>query len=160
MKIKTHLLSLDDTLEDEAHLIAIYSDEEDFRMAYLLNYHFQLHFSRTHALVQPKTLAEFSVFEYKDRAQFRDWILLYNYYLKPHKIVQSNGLFADMETFMEKPMCYLKEFSKAKFIMKIVADEPDSFYENIIIKLKSIPQIYTVELINSERVKNKDLLNF
>lgn len=160
MKVKTHQLSLDDTFEDEAHLIAIYSDEEDFRMAYLLNFHFQLHLSKTHAIVQPKTLAKFCFFEYKDHTHFRDWFLLYNYNLKQHKKVQSDGLFADMETILEKPIYYMNELSKAKFLLKIVADEPDSFYEILLNKLKSIPQIYTAELINLQKIKNKDLLNF
>jgi hypothetical protein len=161
MKPKSIKFSLDDSsLEDDYRLIAIYSNEEDYRMAFLINYHFNFHFTKANAIIQSKTSAVFNVYEYEDKNYYRNWVLLHNYFLTQHVQVQSGGLFANMETVIEKPLFYIKELSKARFLLKIEADEPLAFFENFNQKLKSISQIYTAELVDLQQIKKPALLVF
>mgnify|MGYP001164681989 FL=1 len=161
MKPKSIKFSLDDSsLEEDYRLIAIYSNEEDYRMAFLLNYHFNMHFTKAKSILQNKTSAAFNVYEYEDKNHYRNWILLHNYYLTQHVQVQSGGLFANMETVIEKPLFYIKELSKARFLLKIEADETPAFFESLIQKLKTISQIYTAELVDLQTVKKRELLKF
>lgn len=160
MKTKTRKLSLDDFFEEDFHLIAIYSEEEDYRMAFLLNYYFGWQLIKSTNLVEIKSDIEFPLFEYKDKTHFRDYYLLNNRQLKKHKQIDSGGLFAEVETIVEKTVNYLKEFPKAGFILKIEADEDEQFYYEFIDKLIKIPQIYTAELVDLQRIKNLDLLKF
>ncbi len=158
MKSKSIKLTLDDFFEEDFILIAIYTEEEDYRMAFLLNYFFQMHFVKTHAISDEKNKVLFSVFEYKDESHFRDWYLLQNYQLKSEVI--KSGLFADMETISEKPVHYLKEFPKTKYFLKIEGEENNLFFNEFIEKLIQIPQIYTAEIVDLQRIKNMNLLKF
>lgn len=160
MKPKSIKFSLDDALEKDYRLIAIYSNEEDYRMAFLINYHFNFHFTKANAIIQSKTSAVFNVYEYEDKNYYRNWVLLHNYFLTQHIQVQSGGLFANMETVIEKPIFYIKELSKARFLLKIEADETPVFYESFIQKLKTISQIYTAELVDLQQIKKPALLVF
>jgi hypothetical protein len=160
MKPKSIKFSLDDALEKDYRLIAIYSNEEDYRMAFLINYHFNFHFTKANAIIQSKTSAVFNVYEYEDKNYYRNWVLLHNYFLTQHVQVQSGGLFANMETVIEKPLYYIKELSKARFLLKIEADETPAFYESFIQKLKTISQIYTAELVDLQQIKKPALLVF
>jgi len=160
MKIKTYQLDSDDSMKDSNRFMVIYSDEEDYRLAFLLNYHLQTHFVKVPSLIQKKSFIEFSIFEYNDTTHYRDWFLLCNYQLVKQDKVQLKGLFSDIATTIEIPAYYLKELYKARFILKIIADEPNSFYENLLNKLKEIPQIYAAEFINLQSIKEKELLNF
>jgi hypothetical protein len=160
MKPKSIKFSLDDALEKDYRLIAIYSNEEDYRMAFLINYHFNFHFTKANAIIQSKTSAVFNVYEYEDKNYYRNWVLLHNYFLTQHVQVQSGGLFANMETVIEKPIFYIKELSKARFLLKIEADETPAFYESFIQKLKTISQIYTAELVDLQQIKKPALLVF
>ena len=160
MKPKSIKFSLDDALEKDYRLIAIYSNEEDYRMAFLINYHFNFHFTKANAIIQSKTSAVFNVYEYEDKNYYRNWVLLHNYFLTQHIQVQSGGLFANMETVIEKPIFYIKELSKARVLLKIEADETPVFYESFIQKLKTISQIYTAELVDLQQIKKPALLVF
>ena len=160
MKPKSIKFSLDDALEKDYRLIAIYSNEEDYRMAFLINYHFNFHFTKANAIIQSKTSAVFNVYEYEDKNYYRNWVLLHNYFLTQHIQVQSGGLSANMETVIEKPIFYIKELSKARFLLKIEADETPVFYESFIQKLKTISQIYTAELVDLQQIKKPALLVF
>jgi len=160
MKPKIHKLRLDETFEEDFRLIALYTDEEDYRLAYLLNYYIQTHFVKSKPIIQPKTLTEFSVFEYEDTLHYRTLHLIHNYYLKKLQKSEEKDLFSDVETFLEKPIYCFKEFSKARFLLKVEAEEPKEYYVTLLQNITSIPQIYAAEFIELEQVKNIDLLLF
>ena len=165
MKTKTLTLQLNDVFDEEFRLLAIYCDEEDYRMAFLLNYFKEMEFQRTASIILPKISASFSVFEFIDSTNYRTWNLIYNYCLKDEKVTkkkstQSFGLFSEVETRNEKPVFLIKEFSKARFLLKIEAEESEAFYDSFLNSLKDIPQIYTCEWIDLNRIKNMNLLHF
>jgi hypothetical protein len=54
----------------------------------------------------------------------------------------------------------MQELSKARFLLKIEADETPAFFESFIQKLKTISQIYTAELVDLQTVKKRELLKF
>jgi len=160
MKPKIHKLRIDETFEDDFRLIAIYTDEEDYRLAFLLNYYIQTHFVKSKSMVQSKTLAEFSVFEYEDTLHYRTLHLIHNYNLKKIQKSDKKDLFSEVETFLEKPIYCFKEFSKARFLLKVEAEEPEDYYVTLLQNITSIPQIYAANLVELKHIKNIDLLFF
>lgn len=160
MKTKTHKLDLDDFFEEDFHLIAIYTEEEDYRMAYLLNFHLYLHFVKTQNITLTKEKHVFNIYEYKDKTQYREWYLIHNYFISNTKTKLNQGLFEDFSTETSVPVFLIKELKKAKFILKIEANEPIDFFKNLVKKITSIPQIYTAELVDLHKIKNKNLLLF
>lgn len=160
MKTKKHKLDLDDFFEEDFRLIAIYSEEEDYRMAYLLNFYLNLHFVKTENIILDKEDHEFNVYEFKDKTHYIDWFLIHNYFLVNTKSELNQGLFEDFSTETTKPVFLLNELKKAKFLLKIEADENDQFYDVLIKNIIQIPQIYTAELVDLQRIKKLDYLLF
>jgi hypothetical protein len=160
MRNKIHKLSLHDVFEENFKLIALFTREEDSRMAFLLNYHLGLFLERTDSIIQHKTNATYSVFEYMEKKMFREWRLITNQTLTTQKHTLNTGLFENYDTLVEKEVYYIKELSKARFLLQIVADESATFYHDTLEKLKSISQIYTADLIDLQSIQNLDLFKF
>jgi len=158
--MKIHKMSLDDTFDDEFYVIAVYSDEEDYRLAFLLNENLGLKLNRSHSIVNKKTKAEFSIFEYDDISMYRNWFLLQNHSLIEKEVVKPRDLFSQDTTLFQQKVHFIKELKKARFLLKIITDEGNEFVNDIIKKLESIPQLYAVELVDLARLKNNKLLFF
>lgn len=158
--MKIHHLGLDDSSNEYFHIIAIYSDEEDYRMAFLLNQHLNILLKRAIPILIKKDQAKFSVFEYEDVTLYRNWLLLQNQSLIEKEIVKHNDLFSQNTTQFHQKTFYFKELKKARFLLKIVTDEGSEFLKELTEKLQNIPQIYTIELVHLAQVKNTKLLLF
>ena len=159
MKTKVHKLSLDEFFINECRLIGIYSDELDYRMAYLLNYHLSLNFEKaSNSIFQPKTQAEFSVFEYLDNNFFREFKLITNRQLIAKKYTINEGLFQDYETIVEETVCLIKELPKTNFLLKVTAEESEEYYLRLLENIRNISQVYTAEFEDLNKISNKDLL--
>jgi len=158
--MKTFHLSFDEP-EDSYRVFAIFSDEHDYRLTYLLNYHLSLHLVKGHSLIDKKKDTTFSIFEYEDTHFFRNWVLLNNYCLINNEIKQVvGGLFEQEQPLLfQKKEYYFKKYKKASFLLKIEAGTDIAFYKKIQDSIQIIPQIYTVEQIDLTS-KNKKLLNF
>ena len=159
MKTKVHKLSLDEFFINECRLIGIYSDEPDYRMAYLLNSQLSLNLEKAeNGVIQSKTKVEFPVFEYTDNDYFREYRLIANQQLISKKYTINEGLFIDYESIIEETVCYIKELSKTKFLLKITADESEEFYQTILGNIRNILQVYTAEFEDLDQISNKNLL--
>ena len=112
-------------LEDDFALIGIHSSEEDYRLAYLLNKHLNMHLIRFHeALDFENSTAQFPLFEYKDEKNFLNYYLINNTHL--HFVDQENmeSLFGGNYT-----MSYLvPEKKNVDYFLKIEGC-PDSLFE-------------------------------
>ena len=158
--MKTHKLSLDDAFDEEFHLFAIYTDEEDYRIAFILNQHLNIQLKRSDAIIVKKTNAKFSIFEYDDVAMYQNWFLLQNQSLSEKEVINPLDLFSQNPTIFQQKVFFLKELKKARFLLKIIAEDTNNLLKNINEKLKNIPQIYTVELVDLTHLKNKKSLLF
>lgn len=159
--MKTYHLSFDDS-EDNFQIFAIYTDEQDYRMAFLLNKYLKLQLIKSPSIIDKNKKTDFSIFEYEDTTLINSWFLLSN-----HCLVNSNtfktkelDLFDNNPAIFQQKKFYFNKFKKAKFLLKIITDEDMVYYEKTLKRLKQIPQIYEVELIDLKRIKNKKLLIF
>ncbi len=160
MKTKIHKLIIDDFDENDCRFIAIYSDEPGYRMAYLLNYHFDLKLMKSNSIltVRASMQTEFPVFEYMDETYYREFKLITNQQNIKSKRTINEGLFENFESIIEEKVCYLKDLPKTSFILKIGSDESENYYVKFIEKLKQISQVYTADFIDLAQIKNKNLL--
>ena len=158
--MKTYRLSLDDTFEDKFYVFAIYTNEEDYRMAFILNQNLSLKLKRSIPIIVKKDKAEFSIFEYEDNSLYRNWLLLQNQSLSEIVVNNSHDLFSHNPSLFQQNKYYLKDLKKARFILKVTTDEGNIFTENIIKELQNIPQIYATELVHLTPLKTKKLLLF
>lgn len=160
MKKKVHQLSVEDTFDDSFRLFAIFSDEEDYRLAYLLNIHLNLYFKKAYPITEPISGEKFSFFEYKDATHYRNWFLLQNWVVQQAISKEQVGLFDTTEILSEKKVWFFNEWKKARFILKIESDEEDEFFQKTTQKLKNIAQIYTIEKIEPTKLNPKKLMFF
>ncbi len=158
MAIKKHHLSLDDTFEETFHLLAIYSNLEAYRMAFVLNKTLDLNLIKTVSIHRKKEGAEFDVYEFSDPDYYRSWLLLHNYAFVQTK--QSTVDLFSQDAIFEQKLVYHKELKKAPFLLKIIADINSAFLQNTVHKLQKHPLIYTVDLIDITQLKNQKLLIF
>jgi hypothetical protein len=158
--MKIHRLSLDETFDDNFHIIVIYSDEEVYRMAFLLNQHLGLQLKKADGIINKKNTTNFNVYEYENITLYRNWILLQNHCLTEKEVTNSHDLFSQGSSLFQQKNIYLKEFKKAQFILKIVTDKDNLFLENLIKRLQNISQIYAFELVDLAQLKNKKLVQF
>lgn len=159
--MKRHYLSVEEP-ENSYQIIAIYTDEQDYRLAFLLNQHLNLQLKKSASIHDKTQNTNFTVFEYEDAALFQKWILLTNYsYVNP-KITSINSfdLFNDQPTVFTKKTHYLKKYKKASFLLKILAEEDSKYFYNLTQTLQQIPQIYAADMLFLETIKNKQLLIF
>ncbi len=156
------ILSLTDkeTFSDDFILIAIYSDEEDYRMAFLLNQFLKIKLINSTAIITPKNKAEYAVFEYEDTTLIQLWQLLFNHSFIKKEITPTLDLFSEAIEIYEKKVYYINQLKKVRFFLKIVANENEAYYKDIVKKIKKIPQVYTAEILPLAQIKNSELLLF
>ena len=156
------ILSLTDkeTFSDDFILIAIYSDEDDYRMAFLLNQFLNLRLEKSTAIITPKEQAEYSIFEYEDKTLLQLWQLLHNHSFIKKEVTPTFDLFSETIDVYEKKVCYIKQLKKVRFLLKVIADEKEAYYNDIVKKIKKIPQVYTAEILPLAQIKNSELLLF
>lgn len=158
--MKTHKLLLDDIFEEDFQVLAIYSYEQDYRLAFLLNTHLNIQLGKTSSILDNKINAEFHLFEYLDKTFYRNWFLLNNHSITEKVVANSHDLFTQKTTLFQQKLTYIKELKNAPFLLKIEADENMAYYKDLVKKIEQIPQVYAVDLIHLALLKNKKLLIF
>lgn len=161
--MKTHQLFVEEP-EDKYQIIAIYTDEQDYRLAFLLNQHLNLQLEKSTSIIDKTKKTNFTVFEYENINLFQNWLLLNNHCFVNSKTntntINTFDLFNEKSTVFEQKKYYLHRYKKANFLLKIIADVDTEYIQNLIETLHRIPQIYAVELILLDKIKNKKLLIF
>ncbi|WP_213524057.1 IPExxxVDY family protein [Nonlabens sp.] len=151
-------------LEEEPYvLIAIHATSEPYRMAYLINKHLELGFSRTKIdqdILQQAYTANYPVYKHFDKEQNAPFYLIPNKYWgvsNQEKI--SLGLF-DHEKETQVKTLLIKEYGTVDFLLKIEKD-PDFFpVKKLINALGEIPQVISVYAVDTFKIKQQDYLIF
>ena len=158
--MKTHKLLLDDTFKENFLVLAIYSDEEDYRMAYLLNVFLKIHLKKSSSIIDLRKETEYCVFEYEDKTLYQNWFLINNHCFTQKKGTYKNELFAKNTTLFQQKSFYIKKFKKAHYLLKVEVDNPTVCITELLKKIRNIPQIYEVESLDLELLNNNELLMF
>jgi hypothetical protein len=154
---------LDEVEEDHFRLIAIYCPVEQYKMAYLLNRHLNLHLKRAkrdvdfnHKSVQ----AMYPLFTSKDHTTHCVFSLVANKFKgQARKILSSGSLFYEEEV---RPLVthLIPEYNKVDFFLKIEEDIPDHIYKRLLNVVNNIPQVLAAYDIDAENLKSKENLIF
>ncbi|WP_029038082.1 IPExxxVDY family protein [Salinimicrobium xinjiangense] len=158
-----HKLVLDEVFEQPYKLIAIHSQVEEYKLAYLLNKHLNLRLARSPREIDLCAGAEnilFAHFVYEDQKKDCRYHLVSNI-AKREEIsgVGENSLFMGEHVAVKKSFL-LPEFKQVDFFVKI-EDELEWVNERLLISLiLEIPQISTAYAIDFDRIKTKENLIF
>lgn len=157
-----HQLLLDDFYDPWFTLIAIHCRLEDYRLAYLLNKHLNVSFSRLKQDLDYKYLdANYAIYQWEDQHQQNTWNLVSNVCKKEEASLQSSGsLFSIEQAVVLKTHHLLPEFKTVDYFIKITSDDGVVDESNLVKDLIAIPQIITGYRIESEQIKSKDNLIF
>ena len=159
-KLKISKLNLHDSLNEEFNLLAIHTDLADYRLAYFLNKKLEINLSRkTFDLNFVNSKVSFSVFEYIDNDNLLKWNLISN--ICNHNFTQKSDntdLFNNSNEIVRK-FNLLGEYDNVNFLLKVEKNKKLIDLEDILKKIKSIPQIITLYNINKD-LKNKEHLIF
>ena len=153
-------LNLEDFCNEVFSLFAIYTDLDDYRLAYFLNKHLGINlFRKTFDLDFVNSKGSFSVFEYIDQTSFLKWSLISNIYNYNFSTKASNDdLFVESNNLVQK-VNLLTEYKNVNYLLKIENNESQVDLEAIAKEIKSIPQVITLYDINKD-LKNKENLIF
>ncbi len=142
-------LGLDDFLEDDFELFAIYTTLEIYRIAYFLNKTFALN------LTYKQNLDSFNLFEYKSTKHLETWSLVSNIGER-NAINNKDTLIFDAAPISIRTYL-IPEYKKADCFLKI---ENFNFNQNIITNLSKIQHVITAFEINTTQLKSKNNLIF
>lgn len=148
-------LTLEEIFNDNFELIAIYSDEEDYRLAFLLNQYLELRLQKTDSIITAHN-NEFTVFEYDDRHHYRLWQLIFNHHIRNRKVNRTHDLFSDSTITFDQTTFFIKKLKKARFLLKLEAEQSEAYYRNIVNKISNIPQVYACDIISLDRINDKE----
>lgn len=156
-----HKLVLDDYYDASFSLIAIHCRLEDYRLAYLLNQHLDIHLVRKPQDLDYKYFAaSYSIYEWEDHRQLITWNLISNVCKKEEDSLQSSGsLFNEKQTVL-KTYHLLPEFKNVDYLLKITTEEESLDDQQLLQTLQGIPQLITSYSIDAEHIKSKDNLIF
>lgn len=153
-----HKIQITDFFTLDYILIAIHSNIEDYRLAYLLNQALEIKLSKNSSEIevsQNEGKSAFQHFIYEDELQDLSWHLVTN---KSNFSTSntSSGLFQEINA----TMYLLPEFKQANYILKV--DNTDDYFEVELIlkKISEIPNITLVHSINQDKLKSKNNLIF
>ncbi|WP_124979242.1 IPExxxVDY family protein [Nonlabens xiamenensis] len=150
-------------MEDEGFLlIAIHSSIEPYRMAYMINKHLGLGFSRMDRdqdIISPTYEAHYPVYAYFDKE------LNAPYYLVPNKywgnLKQQGpaiGLFHDGDHQIKTVL--IKEYQTVDYLLKIEREEAFFPLKKTLNSISGIPQVISAYAIDSYTIKQQDYLIF
>lgn len=148
-------LTLEETFNEDFVLIALYSDEEDYRMAFLLNQFLELQLQKTASIISAHK-NEYTIFEYDDQNQYRLWQLIFNHHIRNKEVKRSHDLFSTAPITFDKTTFLMKKLKKARFLLKITAEQSENYYNDVVQKIISIPQVYTCDIVPLDKINDKE----
>ena len=153
-------LNLESLCNDVFSLFAIHTDLDDYRLAYSLNKYLGVNLCRkAFDLDFVNSKGSFSVFEYIDQTNFLKWCLISNIYNHSFSAKGSNDdLFIESNNLVQK-VNLITEYKNVNYLLKIENNDGQFNVEDIIKRIKSIPQVITLYDINND-LKNKENLIF
>ncbi len=158
--MKTHKLLLNDFFTESYFVLAIYSDEKDYRMAFILNKFLGINLYKSTSIIDKEKNTEFCVFEYDDKSLYRHWFLINNHCFIEKEVNHIHDLFTQNTSLFQQKGFYIKKLKAAHYILKVEIEESSNFKLELLKKIQAIPQIYASELVDLKLLKNKELLIF
>ena len=156
-----HKLFVDDFEDDDFTLLAIHCTLDEFRIAYLLNKHFNIRLTRKSQDLDFEYInASYSLFEWEDSAHFTNWFLVSNICKKEENALVSSGLLFENSTKIMRTHNLIPEYKNVNFLLKIENEGNPINEKTIISKIQEIPQIVTVYNIDCTQLKSKENLIF
>lgn len=144
-------LDLNDCDEDNYDLLGVHTTLDCYHLAYFMNKFFDIQLERK------ENIDSFEFYEFEDEKNMMLWNIVSNKAIKEINIEKntSTSLF-QIET--EQVIYLLPEHKKIDYLIKV----SDSIYDvqNMIDKMKTIPQIITTFAIDVTKLKSKNNLNF
>lgn len=157
-----HKLHIDAFDEVDYELIAIHTSLEDYRLAYFLNQKLPILLSKSGEEIQINRKdgeVYFSRFLFEDEETETYWNLIQNKNeVLLHKKDNSLNLFANASLEESNNVCFLPEFKKVDYFLKI--DNPFISIEKITNNIHSIDRISAAYTVDSRQIKSKNNLIF
>lgn len=152
-----HKLDWDEQFEESFHLIALYSSQEAYKIAYLLNKHLHLKFERERLDIDfsnQGNLVTFPLYLYKNNPQEINYFLIANKCTTTKTQTTSSGnLFSNNEFQKEEIHYFMPEFKKVDYFIKIEQNIEEKELANFIKTIKKIPEITSCTLVNPQQIK-------
>ncbi|MGB0896019.1 MAG: IPExxxVDY family protein [Flavobacteriaceae bacterium] len=144
-------LDLNDCDDDNYDLLGVHTTLECYHLAYFMNKNFDIQFERK------KNVDDFEFYEFDDEKNKMLWNIISNKTVKQIQVDDNNsgGLF---QMNAEQTVYVLPEYKKVDYLVKMT----DNTYnvQNIIDKMKALPQVITTFAIDVSNLKSKNNLNF
>ncbi len=157
-----HKLMLDEVFDETQYsLIAIHCNEEDYRLAYLLNKKLGIKLKRKFLDVAFSTdKSTYAIFDWEDNKALTSWTMVSNtckteYYQEP----TFNTLFAS-DNKITKTTYLIPEYKKVNYFLKIEGGINFSEEQYILNKILRTPRVVTAFPIAVATLKSKDNLIF
>jgi hypothetical protein len=147
-------------LADSYSLIGIYTAEEDYRLAFLINKHLNTKFYKYKDDLDFKnSIASFSIFKYINKTNRLTSYLVSNKFIGNGKIASEANLFSN-EVLFSQTMYLISEKKKVDYFLKIEGDISTRELNNTIGEINKIKQVITSYKICPSNLKSKDFLTF
>jgi hypothetical protein len=154
-----HKLLVDDFCDEAYLLLAIHCDQEDYRIAYLLNQSLLINLKRyPHDLDFEYTAASYAIYEWEDHRKQATWNLVANICKREEDSMVSSGSLFDASSKVIKSYNLIPEYKNVNYFLKIENDDDSVDIKNIIAKIQKIPQVLTVYEVDVSSLKSKDNL--
>lgn len=154
--MSVYTLHIDDFSNENYKLIGIHTGIENYQLAFLINQYLQVKLKRADYNLDfsaKKYNSSYAIFEYFDKKYDCNWFLIEN--VCSVKIA-GVGLFDESEQ-----MHYLiPELKKIDYFLKLEGDFENNYVNQCINSIKTIPQIITSYIIETNKLKSKEYLIF
>jgi len=157
-----HKLEFEDFQEDNFSLIAIHSNEQDYRLAFSLNKYLMLKLRRTKLDVDFQyTNASFSLFEWFQPQQQTTWNLVSNNCKRDEESVVSAGtLFDSSSNTITRTYHLLEQFMNVDYLLKIACETNSVNAQEVTESLVKIPEVRMAYEIQVDKINTKENLIF
>ncbi len=156
-----HKLILEDEPEAPYTLLALQSNKEDFKLAFLLNKELNFRFKRQKKDFIPDTNNGgvcFPVYEYSNQLTHQRFFLLPNKIISSQKETSfSEGLFQNNVLLQNQISYLIPQHKQTDYVLK--TETPLSSFEltSLIKRIKQIKSIISVYQIEPNKIKNNNL---
>ncbi|CAM1350838.1 IPExxxVDY family protein [Tenacibaculum insulae] len=153
-----YVLDINEFSTNDYALIGIHTVVDESKLAYLLNKHLSVQFSKANYeldFTKKEHQSFYSVFEHTDAELDYEWFLITNVYKLTSKTT-STSLFSESDAITR----LVPEKRKVDFFLKITGDFSFEYIVKTIEMINKIPQIITSYEVEVESLKSKDFLIF
>lgn len=157
-------LDFDDEMDESFELLAIHCSEEEYKLAYLLNFHLGIRLARRRTDLDFTTevgLIAFPIYDFEDTHQHSCYHLVANKCHSVEKSFHGAGDLFGLEPFEKSNTHYLfPEFKKVDYFLKVYSDFESLSLREIISRINQIKEVISAYTIDLREIKSKNNLIF